>query len=191
MVGCPGVFFHDPAGDDLIAVRAGEDGGEHLGLAALVGHAEHIGGIGAVVLGDGGPVQLLLGDAEVGHIAVVDVDLAVQDGLDILGEELHDLHALALGHAHGKDLGIVHQVPIVLNDVAPEFLHVQRTVFETLDKGFFVIPRPDVLCCVQQPFHSAHAAPPSFIMDRRMNASGRSDTIKMLKIPSGSREERL
>ena len=60
---CVIVVSHDLAGDDFIAVRAGEDGCEHLGLAALVGHAEHIGGIGAVVLGDGRAVQLLLGDA--------------------------------------------------------------------------------------------------------------------------------
>ena len=135
-------------------------------------------------------VQLLLGDAEVGHIAVVDIHLTIQNGLDILGKELHDLHTLALGNAYGKDFRVVHEIPVILDDIAAEFFDVQRAVPQSPDKGLFMIPCPDFLCCFQQPFHGAHTAPP-FSALRRRSFSGRSETMTILKIPSGSLEERL
>ena len=191
MLGSGGALLHDLAGDDLIAVSTGEDGRQDFRLTAPIGNAEHIGGVRAVILLDRRVVQFLLGDPKIGHIAVVNVDLAVQDRLDVLGKEFHDLHALALGYADGKNLGIVHEIPVILNDIAAEFLLVQRAVLQSLHKGLFVVAGPDILGGFQKPINSTHHFASLLAMARRISVSGSTDTIKMLKIPSGSREDRL
>ena len=79
--------------------------------------------------------DLCLRDAEAGHVGPVQPHFAAQDGVQIDGEDAHQLRVPGLDYSVGKDPCVIEKVPVVLQQKPPELLQRQGAVADAPDKG--------------------------------------------------------